>query len=125
MEGLCSLLYQNQINQFRPVQTVQKQIMDSKKIIPRVLLAVKSVFLVGSWLMYVLYKTEQIKYSTNLLWRDINEYSLYLLVLLLLIEVIVYKDLRKILYTFFCICTAFLLEQHITAEGTRLDIWFG
>lgn len=81
------------------------------------------VFLIGSWLMFVLYEKEAISYKTNMLWRDINEYAMYALIPLLIFEIIKLK-IRPIILTALCVITAFLLTQSITAEGTRLDIWF-
>jgi len=96
--------------------------MVSEKIIKRLLVLVKSTFVIASWLMYYLYKSERIEYSINVLWRNINEYSLYVFVLLIMVEFFL-KDKKQIFLSFICILTAFVLSQNITAEGTKIDSW--
>lgn len=97
--------------------------MDSKKITKGLLLIIKLAFVVGSWLMNLFNKNGNIEYSTNLSWRNINEYSLYILIVLIIIELFL-KDKMQILISLICIISALLLSQNLTAEGTRLDSWF-
>jgi hypothetical protein len=72
--------------------------------------------------MFILSKNEVISYKINVLWRDINEYTFYVLVPLSIIEIIKLK-IRPLILTALCIITSFLLTQSISADGTRLNIW--
>lgn len=73
--------------------------------------------------MFILYENGAITYKVNMLWRDINEYTMYVLIPILIYE-IVKLNIRTIILTVLCVITAYLLTQSITADGTRLDIWF-
>jgi hypothetical protein len=96
--------------------------MDNRKLIVLFSFLLKTIFLIGSWVMFILSENEVISYKINVLWRDINEYTLYVLVPLTIFEIIKLK-IRPIIFSALCIITSFLLTQSITADGTRLNIW--
>lgn len=84
-----------------------------KKIISNIILTLKAIFIIGSWIMEYLHVNDSSSYEINLFWRDFNEYSTYALIVIAIFELTT-KNFKQFGLTSICLITTILLRQTVT-----------
>lgn len=82
-------------------------------------LIIKSVFIIFSWILFFIKGNLDI--SSNLIWRNFNEYLMYLFGLIFVVELIFRFKKIHLGYTILCVITAYLMFQGLFPDGTNLE----